>query len=165
MKPALFVIDIQKQFYKISDDAARSLKDAVEYTNEAIKIFRRKQLPIISIQHMNQKDGLIPGNPDFDLPDDLEIKLTDLHIHKTYGNSFTKTPLFEELKKVGVDTVILCGFCAEFCVLATYHGAIDVDLFPVLLKGGLASYTLKNIAFVEEISEIISLGALEKFLE
>jgi nicotinamidase-related amidase len=114
---------------------------------------------------MNQKDGLIPGNPDFDLPDDLEIKLTDLHIHKTYGNSFTKTPLFEELKKVGVDTVILCGFCAEFCVLATYHGAIDVDLFSVLLKGGLASYTLKNIAFVEEISEIISLGALEKFLE
>ena len=165
MKPALFVIDIQKQFYKISDDAARSLKDAVEYTNEALKIFRRKQLPIISIQHMNQKDGLIPGNPNFDLPDDLEIKPTDLHIHKTYGNSFTKTPLFEEMKKMGVETVILCGFCAEFCVLATYHGAIDVDLSPILLKGGLASYTLKNIAFVEEICEIISLGALEKFLE
>ncbi|MHB8806858.1 MAG: cysteine hydrolase family protein [Anaerolineaceae bacterium] len=165
MKPALFVIDIQKQFYKISDEAAKSLKDAVEYTNEAIKIFRRKQLPVISIQHMDQTNGLVPGNIDFDLPDDLEIEPTDLHIHKTYSNSFTKTPLLEELKKMGVDTIILCGFCAEFCVLATYHGANDADLSPILLKSGLASYTSKNIAFVEGICEIISLGALEKFLE
>lgn len=67
------MIDIQKQFYKISDETARSLKGAVEYTNEAIKIFRKDQLPIISIQHMDQKNGFIPGNPDFDLPDDFGI--------------------------------------------------------------------------------------------
>jgi nicotinamidase-related amidase len=35
MKPALLVIDIQKQFYKISDETTHSLQDAVEYTNEA----------------------------------------------------------------------------------------------------------------------------------
>jgi len=40
-----------------------------------------------------------------------------------------------------------------------------VDLNPVMLKGGLASTTPRNIAFVEDICEIVSLGALEKFLE
>ncbi|MGV8026467.1 MAG: cysteine hydrolase family protein [Anaerolineaceae bacterium] len=165
MKSALFVIDIQKQFYKISDETAQSLKDAVEYTNEAIKISRKKQLPVISIQHMDQNNGLVPGKTDFNLPDDLEIKSEDLHIHKMYSNSFIKTPLLGEIEKMGIDTVILCGFCAEYCVLSTYHGAKDVDLFPILLKGGLASHTPKNIAFVEEICETISLGALGKFLE
>ncbi|NMC46582.1 MAG: cysteine hydrolase [Chloroflexi bacterium] len=165
MKPALLVIDIQKQFYKISDETTHSLQDAVEYTNEAIKYFRKKQSPVIVIQHMNARNNLLPGNADFDLPDALEIVPGDLHIHKTYGNAFNKTELLEELRKMQVDMVILCGFCAEYCVLSTYHGAKDVDLNPVMLKGGLASTTPRNIAFVEDICEIVSLGALEKFLE
>lgn len=165
MKPALLVIDIQKQFYRTSDETARSLQDAVEYANEAIKMFRKKQLPVIAIQHLNKENGLVPENPDFDLPDDLKINSADLHIQKTHGNAFVKTPLLDELKKMNVDTVVLCGFCAEYCVFATYHGAKDVDLFPIILRGGLASDTPQNIAFVEEICESMSLGVLEKILE
>jgi len=165
MKPALLVIDIQKQFYKISDETAHSLGNAVEYTNETIGLFRKKKLPVVVIQHMNPHNNLVPGNPDFDLPEELGIIPADLHIHKTYGNSFNKTNLLKELQNAQIDTLILCGFCAEYCVLSTYHGAMDVDLSPIMLKGGLASMTPGNIAFVEDICEIISLGALEKFLE
>jgi len=165
MKPALLVIDVQKQFYKINDETAHSLHEAVEYINEAIKVFRKQQLPVVVIQHMNVKNDLVPGATDFDLPDELKIIPPDLYIHKTYGNAFNKTGLLEELQKVQVDTVILCGFCAEYCVLSTYHGAKDVDLNPIMLKGGLASMTSRNIVFVEDICEIVSLGALEKFLE
>jgi nicotinamidase-related amidase len=114
---------------------------------------------------MNPHNNLVPGNPDFDLPEELGIIPADLHIHKTYGNSFNKTNLLKELQNAQIDTLILCGFCAEYCVLSTYHGAMDVDLSPIMLKGGLASMTPGNIAFVEDICEIISLGALEKFLE
>jgi len=55
-----------------------------------------------------------------------------------------------------VDTVIVTGFCAEFCVLATYRGAEDLDLTPILLRGSLASSTPENIKFVESI-RILSL--------
>ncbi len=164
MKPALLVIDIQKQFYSIDDETTQSLKLAVEYANEAIRIFRVKKLPVISIQHINKDDGLVPGKADFDLPDDLKITPDDIHIHKTYGNAFNKTALLAELKKMNVDTVVLCGFCAEFCVLSTYHGAKDVDLFPILLKGGLASFTPRNIVFVEEICDTVSINVLNKIL-
>jgi len=165
MKPALLVIDIQKQFYEIDDETTRSLNCAVEYANEAINIFRKKKLPVISIQHINKNDGLVPGNSDFDLPDDLKIIPDDLHIHKTYSNAFNKTGLLEELKKMDVDSVVLCGFCAEYCVLSTYHGARDVDLFPFILRGGLASSTQKNIEFVEDICDSVSLGVLSKIFE
>ena len=74
-------------------------------------------------------------------------------------------PSEDDLRKLGVDTVIITGFCAEFCVLAAYRGAEDRDLTPILLRGALASATPENIRFVENISSIISYGALKKVLE
>ena len=73
------------------------------------------------------------------LPDQLHILDSDVHIHKTYGNAFNKTPLTDELRQFGVDTVIITGFCAEYCVLSTCRGAEDQDLTPILLRGSLAS--------------------------
>jgi nicotinamidase-related amidase len=165
MKPALLVIDVQKQFFKNSQTTAQSLHDAIEYINAAIKLFREKQLPVICVQQMEESENLVPGEEGFDLPGELDILPSDLHIFKTYGNAFNKTTLEKELRKRNVDTVIITGFCAEYCVLSTYRGAQDCDLKPVILRGSLASGTPKNIRFVESISDIISYGALEKMLE
>ena len=88
MKPALLIIDVQKEFYKSSPQTAHSLKDAVEYINAAIGLFRAKNLPIICIQHKDEKDKLIPGEDGFDLPEELHIIPSDIHIHKTYSNAF-----------------------------------------------------------------------------
>lgn len=163
MKPALLVIDVQKEFF--SPDTAQFLNDAIEYINVGIDIFRKKNLPIICIQHMDKDDNLVPGQAGFDLPDSLHVLPSDLHIHKTYGNSFNKTPLTGELAKLGVDTVIVTGYCAEHCVLSTYRGAEDLDLTPIILRGSIASGKLENTKFVENISNVVSYGALMKFLE
>jgi nicotinamidase-related amidase len=165
MKPVLLVIDVQKEFFKLSPTTAQSLRDAIEYINAAIALFREKRLPIISIQHLDEEDQLVPGREGFDLPDELNVLPSDLHIHKTYGNSFNQTPLAGELRDLGVDTVIVTGFCAEYCVLSTYRGAKDLDLTPIILRGSLASGVPENIKFVESISDVISYGALKKMLE
>jgi nicotinamidase-related amidase len=165
VKPALLVIDVQKAFFKMGPATAQSLHDGIEYINAATKLFRASQLPIICIQHMEESEKLVPGEEGFDLPDELDILPSDLHLVKTYGNAFNKTNLETELRKRGIDTVIITGFCAEYCVLSTYRGAQDCDLKPILLRGSLASGSAENIRFVESISDIISYGALEKMLE
>ncbi len=165
MKPALLVIDVQKKFFQDSPTTAQSLNDAIRYINAAIALFREKHLPVISIQHIDEEGKLVPGTEGFDLPDELNILASDLHIHKTYGNSFNKTSLKDELRALGVDTVIITGFCAEYCVLSTYRGAKDLDLTPIILRESLASSILKNIKFVESISDVVSYGALKKILE
>ena len=165
MKPALLVIDVQKEFYKKSAQTAQSLKDAVEYINAAITLFREKKLPIVCIQHVNEKEKLIPGEVGFELPEELNVLSSDIRIHKTYGNAFNKTSLQNKIHELDVDTVIITGFCAEYCVLSTCRGAEDLDLTPILLRGALASVDLENIKFVESISEIISYDALKKVLE
>jgi nicotinamidase-related amidase len=164
MKPGLLVVDIQKQFFKFDPTTAQSLQDAIEYINAAIALFREKDLPVICIQHVDEEEKLIPGEEGFELPEELDILPSDLHIHKTYGNSFNKTPLGDELRDLGVDTVIITGFCAEYCVLSTYRGAQDLDLTPIILRGSLASSNLENIKFVESIDDIISYGVLKKML-
>ncbi len=164
MKPALLVIDIQKKFFKINPTMAQSLEHAIEYINAAIALFRENRRPVICIQHIDEEEKLVPGEEGFELPDELNILPSDLHIHKTYGNSFNKTSLENELRKLDVDVVIITGLCAEYCVLSTYRGAQDLDLTPIILRGSLASGVPENIKFVESISDIISYGVLKKIL-
>jgi nicotinamidase-related amidase len=164
MKPALLVIDVQKEFFKSNAQTAQSLNNAIEYINAAIALFRAKNLPVFCIQHIDEEDQLVPGADGFDLPEGLQILPSDSHIHKTYSNAFNKTTLESQLKELDVDTVIVSGFCAEYCVLSTYRGAKDLDLTPMLLRGSLASGSPENIRFVESISDIISYGALKKIL-
>lgn len=164
LKPALLVIDLQEQFYQNSDVTVRSLDDAIEYVNAAIELFREKGLPIVVIQHRNDDTGLVPGSQGFEVPESIKLLPGDQRITKTYGNAFNKTPLAEMLRGLGVDTVIVTGYCAEHCVLSTYRGAKDCDLTPIILRGSLASGRPERIRFVEEISEIVSYGALKAIL-
>jgi len=164
MKPALFIIDVQSRFFKINKACADSLNSAIEYINATITLFRKKNFPIFVIHHKSEEENLVPGTPDFEVPETLKLEPQDTRITKTYGNSFTKTGLAEKLKGLGVDTIIVTGFCAEYCVLSTYRGAQDLDFTPMILRGSIASDDAEHIRFVEEITETISYGALKTLL-
>jgi nicotinamidase-related amidase len=164
MKPALFVIDVQNEFFNMNQACSDSLKSAIQYINVAIDIFRKKNYPIFVIQHKSEEENLVPGKPGFDVPESVKLEPQDVRIIKTYSNSFTKTGLAEKLRESGVDTVIMTGFCAEYCVLSTYKGAQDYDLTPIILKNAIASDNAEHVKFVEEITETITLGALKTLL-
>lgn len=164
MKPALLVIDVQNEFFNHNQTCSDSLKSAIQYINAAIDLFRKKSLPIIAIQHRSEEENLVPGKPGFDIPESLKLEPQDIRIIKTYSNSFTKTGLTEKLKELSVDTIIVTGFCAEFCVLSTYKGAQDYDFTPIILRGSIASDNQEHIRFVEEITETITYGALKTLI-
>lgn len=164
MKLALLIIDVQNQFFDISPETKCSLNNAIEYINAAIDLFRKKNLPIIAIQHKDEKDNLKPGTKDFEIPESVKLLPSDIRIVKTYGNSFNKTELLQKLKDLNVDTVIITGFCAEYCVLDTCRGAQDCDITPIILRGSLASITIKNIQFVEDINDVITYNVLKKII-
>ena len=163
MKLALMVIDMQKEFYV--GKTKEQMDRATEYINYVIPMFEQKNLPIIWVQDKNEAEGVVPGKEGFEFIDSLKPKSDAIRIHKTYGNSFNKTDVDKILKENNVDTIVMTGFCAEFCVLSTYRGAKDLDYFPVILKNGIASVEDANKEFVEKISETITAGMLEKLLK
>ena len=165
MKPALFVIDMQKAFLDLDPATKASLESATEYINEAIRYFRESHLPVMVIQHKNESENLVPGVDAFDVLDTLHLLESDARVVKTYGNAFNQTPLLDLLREQGVDTVIITGFQAEGCVLSTERGARDLDLAPIILRDGIATGSAEHKRFVEEISDLVSYGALKKMLD
>lgn len=160
MRLALMIIDLQKAYY---NEATKSSFDTASlYINEVLPWFRKKNYPIIWVQHIDEEDGSTPGSVGFDFIDSLTPLDGEHRIHKTYGNSFNKTDCIDILKNAEIDTVLITGAGAEHCVLSTYRGALDLDLTPVILKNGIAGATPEHIKMVENISNIISYGALKK---
>jgi nicotinamidase-related amidase len=165
MKPALLVIDVQNAYFKSGSAETQSLDRALETINSAIGLFRGKKLPVICVQQVDEEEGVVPGREGFDVPAGLKILPSDLHTHKLHGNAFTGTPLKDELARLGVDTLVVTGYCAEYCVLSTYRGATEQALRPMILRDALVSGVPENIGFVENVTDIISLGALKAVLD
>jgi nicotinamidase-related amidase len=156
------IIDMQKAYY--AGPTVPQMDAAAEYINGVIPMFRSKGLPVIWVYNEDEYDGAVPGKEPYEFIDSLKPEPGDIKINKTYGNSFNKTDADKILKEAGVDTVVMTGFCAEYCVLSTYRGAKDLDYFPVLLKNGIASVSKENKEFVENISETATYGVLEKMI-
>jgi len=162
MNIALLVIDMQKTFFNGS--SKKSMGNASKYINHIVDVFRNKNKKIIWIQDEDEKNGNIRGTDGFEIIDLLKPKKNEKRIIKHYGNSFNKTELMKFFVEEKIDTIIITGYCAEYCVLSTYRGALDNDLTPKLLKNAIASGDKENIKFVENISEIITMKALKKII-
>jgi len=142
MKPALLVVDVQKAFFARDPVTIRSLEEAIEWktTSSQVKQASRCQTTLMSSTQTSTstRPTGMPSTRPSSTP-------------SCRGSAWTPSSS--------------TGFCAEYCVLATYRGAEDLDLTPVLLRGALASGSLENIAFVESVSDVISYGALKRVLE
>jgi nicotinamidase-related amidase len=128
--------------------------------NATIELFRTKNAPVVWIQQDNGQDA-VPGTVPFELIDAFKPASEDKIIVKRYQNSFNKTNLKTLLETGKIDTPIIAGYCAEYCVLTTYRAALDYDLHPLLLQGGIAGGTPEYIGFVEKICDHTSLEVLK----
>jgi nicotinamidase-related amidase len=163
MKPALLVVDMQNEFFAEGSPALSSLREATEYINATIALFRRAAAPVIVVSDIEEPHR-VPGREPFAVHPSVAVEAGDLHIDKRFGNAFWQTDLDAELRARGVTMVIVCGFCAEYCVLDTCRGARERGYATALLRRGIASPRAAHIQVVEAICELVSYGALAGFL-
>jgi nicotinamidase-related amidase len=162
MSVALLIIDMQRGAYGGTSRA--SMDSASETINQALELFRARGFPVVWVQDVSGRDVQQVRDEPFDCIDALKPLAEEARISKRYWNTFNKTDCLELLRSRAVDTVIISGYCAECCVLSTYRGAMDADLTPLILRDGIASGDEENLAFVERISDTVSLSALRSFL-
>ena len=165
MKAALLVIDVQKAFFEEDAVTTRSLNSAVWYINAAIDVFRKKGLPVISVQHMNEdeKSGAWRRRV-LTCRTRCKSCLPMCIFTRRMAMRSIKHLSWKKYTNWALTRFFLTGYCAENCVLSTCRGAEDVDLMPILVRGAIASGSLERIKFVEDINDVISIGALYKVL-
>ena len=163
MKPALLVIDIQNAYLPRMDE--KDVKVGMEMINYYIGLFRANGFPVIRVYHSDLKMGPKPDSEEFQFPKTVAVLADDPQVVKNYGNAFKKTDLDKMLKAKGCDTLFLCGLSAVGCVLATYHGARDLDYDAFMLKNALISHDATLTQAVQQISRTIDYSVLKLLLE
>jgi nicotinamidase-related amidase len=163
MKPALLVIDIQNEYLPMVPEREKEV--GLYMINALIQLFRESGFPVIRVYHTDPKSGPNPGTEAFEYPKSVLIKPEDPKIIKNYGNAFNKTDLQKVLRDRGCNTLFLCGLSAVGCVLATYHGAMDLDYDVFMLKDAIMSHNSAYTDSIEDIFSALGYDALKVMLE
>jgi nicotinamidase-related amidase len=163
IKPALLVIDIQNAYLPMMDE--KDKKPGMEMINQVIALFRANGFPVIRVYHTDLKMGPKPDSEAFEFPKTVAILPADARIIKNYPNGFKKTGLDKLLRGKGCNTLYLCGLSSVGCVLATYHGALDLDYDAYMVKDALISHNAALTKAVQQISRTIDFDALKRVLE
>ena len=158
MKPALLVIDFQKQFLPMM--SKEDQRQTLDMMNWAIWIFRQYGFPVIRIYHTSDKWGPKPDAPGFAFHDSLKVEQTDPKVVKTYASAFNKTELINLLKEKGINTLFLCGLSSTGCVLATYMDASNYDYEAFLIKDAILGPDAQNTNQIETIFNSLDLNTI-----
>lgn len=163
MRPALIVMDVQNAYLPYMDE--RDTKVGLEMINYVIALFRDNGFPVIRVYHTNPEQGPAVGTKAFEFPASVAVRDDDPRIVKNYPDAFKKTDLDTVLREQGVNTVFLAGLSAVGCVLATYHGAADLDYNVFMVKHALISHDAALTKSVYDICSTISYDPLKLLLE
>lgn len=163
MKPALLVIDVQKQFLPMMSTEDQDF--AIEMMNWSIWVFRKFDLPVIRVYHTSPDWGPFEGTEEFEFQDSLKVTSEDPMIVKTYASAFTKTGLDDLLKEKGINTLFLCGLSSVGCVLSTYTDAASHDYKAFMIKDALLSHKEEYTNNIEEMFNALDLETIMYMIE
>lgn len=161
---AVVVIDLQKGIVAMPTEPYPA-KQVIENSVKIIEAARENELPVFLVHvtpSADGKDGLKPvveSNFNFGKrPDDwaeyipeLNIQPTDFLITKRQWGAFYGTELDLQLRRRGIDTIILCGISTNMGVESTARFAFEYGFNQIFAEDAMAArsaemhnYPVKN---------------------
>ncbi|WP_072392178.1 cysteine hydrolase family protein [Hyphomicrobium sp. CS1GBMeth3] len=141
---ALVLIDCQNT-YREGVMQLEGVEPALAECAKLLKRARDAGAPVIHIQH-----DAGPGTPyDVRAPigaiaDVVAPAAGEKVITKAYPSSFEKTDLDEELKRLGVNNLVLAGFMTHVCVNSTARAAFNHGYSTTVVGNATATRSLPN---------------------
>ena len=193
-KSALIVVDVQNDFKKdASEYQCPELDDKLLASIKELVVFCRSiNIPVIFTQHSikSDKSNAERGEPDsvraciedtngWQVAQEIEPRPEDYFVTKHKFDAFYESKLEDLLKKLKVDTVIICGVWTNNCVRATAEGAYYRNHKLILISDccgavdfvddkdpkKVSMYTLKELKERTYLTKLLTLEALKELLE
>lgn len=158
MKPALLILDPQNDFFQDENPYLAEFQRVVSRVNAAITLFREHSWLVVFIQHTSATK--LPGSYEWAIYRQFDCRPEDIRLTKTYKDAFCATHLDLMLSSHDVDFLVVSGFLAEHCVLATYRGALECGYRAALLTAGIAGFDSQAVEAIERSCAQISLEEL-----
>ncbi len=137
MTTGLLLIDIQNDYFPDGKMELEGSEQAAEMASRLLEFSRKKQLPVLHIQHLSIRPGstfFIPHTPGVEFHTKVKPLDGETVIPKHYPNSFRETGLLFHLQQQGIRQLVIAGMMTHMCVDATVRAAADLG-FECLIAG------------------------------
>ena len=157
-RSALLIIDVQKAWV---GPAAVTTDDVMiqDKTAEIAASARAGGVPVVFVIDVGQSYRF--SDAELELVEPLEVLAGDLVSEKIVQNGFLRTSLENDLREMGVTTVLITGYASHECVAQTARGA-EMQGFEVIIvedghSGGAGGYWARrqNVAWRDHGWQVI----------
>jgi nicotinamidase-related amidase len=145
MKSALLIVDVQNDYFPGGKNELVNSIEASYMAKKLLEAFRKKQLPVIHIQHISTRvdaSYFIPDTVGVQFNENVQPLPGEVIIKKHTPNSFKNTELLDTLKTMGVDGLIICGMMTHMCIDSTTRAAFDNGLDCIVVHDACATKNL-----------------------
>ena len=141
---ALLVIDVQLGIFQ-EETPLFNAEQLLANINDLIGRARANGIPVIFIQHNGAEgDSLHPSQPGYAIHPALVPLPGEAVIAKDFGNAFKKTPLQALLQEKGITKLVVTGLVAQYCVKATWRGALKLGYQVTLVADAQSTFAQKR---------------------
>ncbi|WP_419905634.1 isochorismatase family protein [Kiloniella sp.] len=130
----LLIIDFQRAV--AIEPKAHDFENVRAVLVTAVIKARSQNIPVIFVQHQEDKSPFAKGGEGWKLFEDLSPQLGDYLVAKESCDSFRQTELEQILAKLGADTLIIGGYATEFCIDTSVRAAASRGYKTIVLKDG-----------------------------
>jgi nicotinamidase-related amidase len=134
---ALVVVDVQVGVVAKAWDRDRIVANVSLAADRA----REAGVPVFWVQH-HDKD-LQRDSAAWQWVAELEPRLAEPRIHKSYNSAFEGTDLMACLEELKVSHIVLAGAATNWCIRATAYGALDRGYDVTLLSDAHTTETME----------------------
>ena len=145
MKRGLLLVDIQNDYFPGGKVELEGIAETSLKAGRLLSYFRENGLPTFHIQHLSTgpKAGFfVPNSEGAEINGNVKPLPDDLVIQKHYPNSFRETSLLDELKKEGVEEVVICGAMSHMYIDATTRASADLGFNCLVVHDACATMAL-----------------------
>lgn len=153
MSVGLVIIDIQNDYFPGGKMELAGMDSAAQNAAKILQLFRDRHLPVFHIKHVSTRPGasfFLPGTTGVNIHESVAPSGGEPVIEKQFPNSFRGTPLFDRLKRDGIEKMIICGAMSHMCIDATTRAAFDFGFSCTVVEDGCAT---RDLHFKGEIIE------------
>jgi nicotinamidase-related amidase len=146
MTEALVLIDLQNDYFPGGTMELVGADRAVEQAAILLETFRRRELPVIHIQHIANRAGatfFLPGTRGAEIHGAVPPKPGERVVTKHFPNGFRETTLLEDLRSAGASKLTFAGMMTHMCVDTTVRAAADLGFACSLAHDGCATRALQ----------------------
>lgn len=145
METALILVDIQNDYFPNGKMELVGTDTVSQNAERLLASFRKHSRPIFHIQHVNspQASFFIIGTSGSEIHESVQPQEGESVIQKHSPNSFHETSLLSDLRKAGVELVVICGAMSHMCIDATTRAASDYGFTCIVAHDACATKALE----------------------